>query len=199
MHRTLRLAAALTIAAAPVVSHAQDATATRPVSFGVSAGLSMPMGNLSDSFNSGFNVTGHIAFKPAMFTNLSFRGDVGFDRFNAKGDLANAAVSLEGTYTVIGISANAVYAFPQSDPSAMLRPYLIGGVGMYNLKNKVTTTAGTVETVSESSATKPGVQAGAGVEFALSGFSTFAEAKFVNVFGDGSSVRWVPISFGIRF
>jgi hypothetical protein len=198
MHRTLRLTAVAALVALPFSLGAQD-MAPRPVSFGISAGLSMPMGNLSDAFNSGFNVTGHIGYKPAMFTNLSFRGDVGFDRFNAKEDISGTAVTQEGTFTAIGVTANAIYAFPQSDAAAILRPYLLGGLGFYNTKSKVTTTLGTVEASSENSDSNFGLQAGIGAEFALSGFSTFAEAKFVNVLGDGSSIRWIPISFGIRF
>jgi opacity protein-like surface antigen len=159
----------------------------------------MPMGNLSDAFGSGFNVTGHVGYKPAMFTNLSFRGDVSFDRFNAKEDISGTEVTQEGTFTAIGVSANAIYAFPQADASAMLRPYLLGGLGFYNTKSKVTTSLGTVESSTEISDSNLGLQAGVGAEFALSGFSTFAEAKFVNVLGDGSSIRWIPISFGIRF
>ena len=159
----------------------------------------MPMGDLSDAFNSGFNVTGHLGYKPAMFTNLSFRADVGFDRFNAKGEISNTAVTQEGTFTVIGVSGNAVYSFPQTDASALFRPYILGGLGFYNMKSEVTTTLGTVVSQVESSDSNVGLQAGIGAEFALSGFSTFAEAKFVNVFGDDASTRWIPISFGIRF
>lgn len=196
MHRTLRLTGLLAFAALPLTAHAQSGE-IRPISFGISAGLSLPMGDASDSYSSGYNVTGHVAFRPAAFTNLSFRGDVGFDRFNAKESVSLA--TLEGTLTAIGVTANAVYAFPQSDMSAMLRPYVLGGVGFYNTKHDLTVEVGEGVEVDEGSDTNMGLQAGAGVEFALSGFSTFAEVKFVNVMGDGGSLRWIPVSFGFRF
>ncbi len=44
-----------------------------------------------------------------------------------------------------------------------------------------------------------GIAVGGGVEFRLAGFSTFAEARVVNVFGDNDSSRWIPVTFGIRF
>ena len=53
--------------------------------------------------------------------------------------------------------------------------------------------------VHEDSSTDVAVQGGAGVNFQLAGFTTFVEAKFVNIFGDGSSTRYIPITFGFRF
>ena len=197
MHRMLRLTAVAALVAVPLSVNAQD-MAPRPVSFGISAGLSMPMGDLGNALSSGFNVTGHVGYRPAMFTNLSFRGDVSFDRFNAKDEIG--AISQEGTFTAIGVSANAIYSFPQADASALTRPYLLGGLGFYNGKNSYTQTLGTGPAVEVSTSdSNMGLQAGAGVDFNLSGLTTFAEIKFVNVFGDGGSSRWVPISFGIRF
>jgi hypothetical protein len=74
-------------------------------------------------------------------------------------------------------------------------PYILGGVGMFNGK----ASAGSSTYSVSASSTDLGIQAGGGIEFKLSGFSTFAEAKFVNVFGDGSSSSWIPITFGVRF
>jgi opacity protein-like surface antigen len=197
MLRAFRLAAAALTVVVPVISQAQDAEPKR-ITFGVSAGLSMPLGRMGDAFDSGFNLTGHVGLQPAMFTNLSFRGDVSFDRFNAKKSIG--ALVQEGTFTAIGVSANAVYGFPQSDPSAMLRPYVLGGIGFYNGKNNYSQQLGSAAEIEvESSDSNLGVQAGAGIDFKLSGFTTFAELKFVNVFSEGSSTRWVPISFGFRF
>jgi opacity protein-like surface antigen len=200
MHRSIRLAGFAALIALPLSAQAQMTDDIRPVQFGISAGLTMPMGDVGDAFESGFNVTGHVWYRPGTFANLSFRGDVGFDRFQAK-DIVLAGIRSKGTLTAIGGVANAVYSFPQTDASALLRPYVLVGVGLYNTRQKVTLTVGegggTEE--AEDTDTNFGLQGGAGLQFNLSGFSTFAEAKFVNVFTDGSSARWVPISFGVRF
>ena len=71
----------------------------------------------------------------------------------------------------------------------MLRPYALGGLGLFNTRNPET----------DQSDTNLGLQVGGGLTFQLSGFSTFAEARFVNVFSDGRSSRYVPITFGVRF
>jgi hypothetical protein len=185
MKRSLRFVGLAAFLALPVVASAQDTP--RPVSFGVSGGLSLPIGDLGDGYEMGFNVTGHVMLRPASFTNLSFRGDVNFDRFGAKNvDDVN--------FRFLGGTANAVYAFPQSTPG-MVRPYVLGGVGMQNSKVSVDVGSGSAS----NSSTDVHVQGGGGINFQLSGFTTFVEAKYVNVFGDGSSVSFIPITFGIRF
>ena len=185
MKRSLRVIGLAALVALPAMASAQEA---RPVSFGVSGGLSLPIGDLGDGYDAGYNVTGHIAYKPASFTNLSFRGDVSFDRWGNK-NLDDASTRL------LGVTANGVYAFPQTTPG-VVRPYVLGGVGFYN--GKSSGKVGGVS-ISGSSSTDLGVQAGAGINFQLSGFATFVEAKFVNVFGDGSSVSFIPITFGVKF
>jgi hypothetical protein len=185
MKRSLRFVGLAAFIALPALVSAQDTP--RPVSFGVSGGLSIPMGDLGDSYSSGFNVTGHIMFRPASFTNLSFRGDVNFDRFGAK-DVDDV------NFRFLGGTANGIYAFPQSTPG-MVRPYVLLGVGMQNSKISVDVGNGSAS----NSSTDVHLQGGAGVNFQLSGFTTFVEAKYVNVFGDGSSVNWLPVTFGIRF
>ncbi len=185
MNRSLRVIGLAALVALPAMASAQE---SRPVSFGVSGGLSLPVGDLGDGYDSGFNITGHIAYKPASFTNLSFRGDVSFDKWGNK--------TLDDVSTrMLGVTANAVYAFPQTTPG-VVRPYVLGGVGFFNGKS-TGTVAG--QNLGDDSSTDIGAQVGAGVNFQLSGFATFVEAKFVNVFGDGSSLSFIPITFGIKF
>lgn len=186
MKRSLRLAGLVAFIALPVMASAQEST--RPVSFGVSGGLSLPVGDTGDGLDAGFNVTGHLMFKPASLTNLGFRLDAAFDRFGYK-------ASDNANFRSISGSANAVYSFPQSSPG-VIRPYVIGGVGMYNLKT--TADAGGINFGSES-VTKVGAQGGVGINFQLSGFTTFLEAKYVNIFTEGSSTSFIPVTFGIRF
>lgn len=184
MKRSLRVIGLAALVALPAMASAQE---SRPVSFGVSGGLSLPVGDLGEGADAGYNITGHIGFKPASFTNLSFRGDVSFDRWGLKN---NDDVS----FRVLGVTANAIYAFPQTTPG-VIRPYVLGGVGMFNSKSTIEV-ANTSSNVSD---TNVGVQAGAGINFQLSGFATFFEAKFVNAFSEGNSSTWIPITFGIKF
>lgn len=193
MKRSLRMFGLAVVVAMPAMVSAQE---SRPVSFGVSGGLSLPIGDLGKAYSSGFDVTGHLAFKPASFTNLSFRADVSFDRFGAKKSVVS---STDVNLRTIGLTGNVIYSFPQSSP-AVVRPYVIVGVGGFNSKSSFKNSTVSLESPSS---TDVGVQGGGGINFQLSGFTTFVEAKFVNVFsgsgGSSSSATWIPITFGFRF
>lgn len=185
MKRALRafgLAAALTAPAALAAQTSSD----KPVSFGVSGGLSLPMGDLGDGADAGYTVAGHVFLKPASMKSLGFRADVSFDKWGSK-------VSDDLKLQSLGFVANALYDVPTS---SMVRPYLLGGLGMYNTKFEYNlgSTTGT-----SNGTTDVGIQVGGGLRFQLSGFSTFLEAKYVNVFRDPSSMNFLPITFGIRF
>jgi opacity protein-like surface antigen len=92
------------------------------------------------------------------------------------------------------VNGNLVFALPGGTTAT---PYLIGGGGWYNTK---TDEAGAQST------NNFGLNAGIGARFALSGFSTFAEVRFHNIFGkkdeitgDRPSLRLIPLTFGILF
>ncbi len=176
------LAAALTL---PMHVSAQ-ASAGKSLGFGVSGGLSMPMGDLGDGAESGYTAAGHVFLKPASMKALGFRADVSFDKWGSK---VSDNVKLQS----LGFVANALF---DVSTSSMVKPYLLGGVGMFNTKAEYNlgSTTGTSE-----GNTDMGVQVGGGLRFQLSGFSTFLEAKYVNVFGDPNSMNFLPITFGVRF
>ena len=185
MKRTIRILGLATLLMAPAALQAQN---TRTVSVGVSGGLSLPMGDLGDGADAGYNVTGHIYFKPSTM-KFALRGDVSYDSWKSK-----ASSSLvDASRNSMGFTGNGVLYMGES--TAAMRPYLLAGGGMY--RTKFTSSIGSVSNTSTS--TDPGIQGGVGVSFNLSGFSTFLEARYVNVFRDGSSMNFVPIAFGVRF
>ncbi|MBL0170859.1 MAG: outer membrane beta-barrel protein [Gemmatimonadaceae bacterium] len=167
---------------------AMQAQTTRTLSLGVSGGLSLPMGNLGDNADAGYNVTGHVYFKPSTM-KFALRGDVGYDSWKSKS--SNSVVSAD--VSSLSFTGNGIFYLGES--TAAMRPYLLVGGGMYRTKSSAS-----VSGVSASStSTDPGIQGGLGMSFNLNGFNTFLEAKYVNVFGDGDSMNYVPITFGIRF
>ncbi len=178
--------AAIAISSATAVSAQGVMSATKPFSLGISGGASIPTGDLSNSVNTGYNIGGHIGLgMPSL--PISFRGDVNYDNFGAKGTTsANAHV---WSYT-----ANAVYDFPTM---TSIRPYIIGGIGGF--KPGVSATSGG-STYSASSGTKFGFDAGGGVSIPLSGFNAFIEARYNRFNNDGGgSTSFVPITFGVMF
>lgn len=182
MKRTLR---ALGLVAALAMPAALSAQSDKAVGVGVSGGLSLPMGDLGDGSDAGFTVAGHIYLQPSSLKAFRLRGDVSYDKWGSK-------ASSDANTSALGFVANAVFDL---GTSSGMKPYVLGGVGMFNTKYKYDGPGLSLD----ASSTDLGIQAGAGLTFQLSGFQTFAEAKFVNVFGDGSNMTWVPITFGIRF
>lgn len=188
MKRSLVLAAVVCMVATAGVASAQ---AAKKASIGVSGGLSMPMGDLGGAAESGYNVTGHYFYKPASTKRMLFRGDVSYDAWGGKSTSAGAAVV--GSFRSLGFTANAIIS--AGDSRSTMRPYLIAGAGIH--KTSVTyngTSAGF-----KTSDTNLGVHGGGGVEFSLSGMSTFLEAKYAYVVQENTDWTFVPITFGVRF
>jgi opacity protein-like surface antigen len=182
MHRfRAALAAALSAAFLALPSLA---TAQKSLSFGVSGGLSAPIGSLGDATNSGYDITGHVFFAPQSNKTLGLRGDVSYDSWNSKG----GGLTLRS----LGFTGNGIYHFSDTKGS-IFSPYALVGAGAFNLTTRISGTN------TSASSTDFGLQGGVGVEFQLASFSTFGEVKLVNVFGSGNSSRWFPVTFGVRF
>lgn len=178
---------------------AQDVTA-RAFTFGVSGGLSVPMGDFADGVKSGFNAGAHLAFKPAALP-FGVRVEGQFNQFDLKG-LEELGENIDGSARIISGTVNGVFGVPAA--SSAFRPYLIAGVGAYNERVKFDFLG---ESESESQ-TKLGINGGVGIEFGLSGLATFVEARYHMVFdkeddedtgASGKNTTFIPISFGIKF
>ena len=86
--------------------------------------------------------------------------------------------------TITSANANIVYALP----GVGMRPYLIGGAGIYGYKPDVD---------GAKTNTDFGLNGGIGASFPLSGFSTFIEARYHHIFTDGTATQFIPVTFGI--
>ena len=160
MPRSFRLFGVALSLAVPAALSAQ--AMARPVSFGLSGGLSMPTGDLGDGADAGYVMAGHVYYKSATIQALRFRGDVSFDRWAVQ----NAAAGADASTRSVGVVANAIYDFATTGTS-MVKPYVLAGLGLYNK------TSGEVANVSVAgSATDVGIQVGGGMEFQLAGFAT---------------------------
>jgi len=155
------------------------AQAQRRTSFGIAAGATIPVGDLGDATSTGFHVLGTLAVSGTASTPVGFRVDAMYNNLSGK--------SSGPDITVWSVNGNLVYAFPGGTTAT---PYIIGGAGWYNSKSD--------ESGSESS-NDIGINVGLGARFALSGFSTFAEVRFHNIFSDPNSGQIIPLTFGILF
>jgi opacity protein-like surface antigen len=169
--RLLAVLVAGLLIAAPAVSHAQ--------SISLAGGLSMPVGDLADADQSGFNGTLGFNFGAPLIP-VGARLEAAYNGFNHKNNVAGDTRVMSGTINaLVGLGM----------------PYLIGGIGYYNARIK--TTVGTL-TASESEG-GAGFNIGGGLTFPLPSLSPFVEVRYHQMLGDNDGVKFVPITFGIKF
>lgn len=179
----------LTAAVAAAPAQAQNADDARAVRFGVQAGLSLPTGDFGDAANMGFLVGGTMDLRPASLP-VYFRADLAYQRWGLE-SVDFEGFDIDGNASQISLAGNVVLPFPTE---GMARPYILGGLGFYR-----TTLNLEIEGVEDDeSETDLGFQFGGGVQFRLSGFDTYLEARYHDVGGD-TDASYIPIVFGIKF
>lgn len=169
---------------------AAQAIVGSPVRFGIAGGATVPLGDLKDASKTGWHA-GALVDVGLPLVPIGFRVDGMWNQLGKK----TFADGTEIKNRVIYGTADAVYTFGSMLPTKF---YLIGGIGLYNLKGEVTNSPILSGDVSDTQ-TKFGVNAGAGLRFQLTGFSTFIEARWHDIFTSGSSTKMIPISVGFTF
>lgn len=176
MKRTILgvVTAVLALSASAQVVQAQTA-----MSFGIAAGASIPTGDFGDAFGTGFHGMATLGFTPAM---LPF--GVRIDGMYNSLDGESGTPFEDETAKVLAFSGNALLSMG----GLVASPYLIGGVGFYN-----------TDVGGDDSSSDFGINIGLGARFNLSGFGTFAEIRFHNIFTEDDATRFIPLTFGIMF
>lgn len=170
-----------------VILSAQAAQA-QGISLGVGGGVVVPTGDLANGSTTGLSGTAQVRVKPPV-SPLGFQVDAFYTRFGFDGG--------GGHSRMLGGTANAVFAFPGV---SMARPYLIGGVGLYNSKASID------ELGSSDAETKFGLNAGAGFDFGFGKAKLFAEGRFHAILkavpdlsGSEKAGYLIPLTVGVRF
>jgi hypothetical protein len=146
--------------------------------FGISGGLAVPVSDLGDVAEVGYNVAAalhfggtHVPFGARIEGSLS-----GFSLDEAREDAR-----------ILNATLNAVANFGQRPSS----PYLIGGLGLYNSK---------VAKLDSKNAL--GMNVGGGLRFPIGDLTTFFEARYHLMFGDRTefaNFQFIPITFGVVY
>jgi hypothetical protein len=169
--RLLAVLAAGLLAAAPARLHAQ--------SISIAGGLSLPVSSMADFEQSGYNATLGLNFgAPLVPVGARIEGSI--NGFNHKNNVG-------GDTRILSATANATFGLGM--------PYLIGGLGYYNLRVKETTGL-LPRDVTESGA---GINIGAGLSFPLPALSPVVEVRYHQMLGNNNDVKFIPITFGIKF
>ena len=159
------------------------------MSFGVGGGVVVPNGTFSDGLSTGWSGSALVRVQPPA-SPVGLQIDAFYTRFGLDGGGGNSRM--------IGGTANAVFAFPGVSAA---RPYLIGGLGLYNGKTTITGLG------SSDSQTKFGINAGAGFDFGLGKAKLFAEGRFHAIMkgtvdpttGNEKAAYMIPLTVGLRF
>jgi hypothetical protein len=151
--------------------------------FSVGGGVAIPLGDFDDAVKIGWQGTAAVSFLPRNLP-VGIQVDGSFSQFGDESPLDRKSQLIYGT-------VNAVYKFETSEESRF-RPYLIGGGGVYNLKETGSDALG-------GSSTKFGINAGAGFDFKAGSAGLFVEGRFHDVFVAGPNLQFFPINVGLRF
>lgn len=159
--------------------------------FALGGGVGVPLGDFDDGAKLGWHGLAAISFVPNGWP-VGIQFDGSYQQFGRADASTFKTRLIQGT-------GNVVFKFKTSEESTF-RPYLLGGVGVYNSKF---TAEDDPDDLLGGGTTDFGVNAGAGFDFKAGGAGLFIEGRFHNVFtGDesisGSNLQFIPITLGIR-
>ena len=185
------VAVLVALVSSPMVASAQLGLAHHFVTVGVGGGMSVPVSDAGDAFKNGFNVQGFARLNVPKLPVFP-RFDLNFSRFK----FDDAQLGVPGTSQILAGLANLQLSVLPLGP---VQPYIIAGVGAYNLK---TTTEGI--TPSSVSNMEFGINGGAGVALRFGRINGFVEGRVENVFTekgmiDTQQIQVVPVTFGLTF
>lgn len=204
MFKPLTSAGAAALAGCMVFALTASAQATpllNPFTIGISGGVAVPTGDFamgtSSGFpgvNTGYNVTGSLGVGLPVLPFL-LRGDVSYNGFNGKyvppSPNANG-INPYADVRVVDVTADVIVPFHLPVPAAMLRPYLMGGIGEYNVRFSP-------KTGPSIASSNSGFNVGAGVKIPLVAFDAFIEARYHRVNQGNGSLAFVPVTVGVMF
>ena len=201
-HTHTRLA--LLAAAAMALAVASPAAGQKAgIGFGGSIGANLPNGEFADGAKTGLVANGFVGLGTGRF---GLRGEL----FWSRSDLDNAFIrkvgdavlpsegtgNVTGSVDMVGAMANLVLPLTQS----MIRPYLIGGVGVYR-RRVSQDIGGTIEEFRtlDDTQTDVGYNGGVGLSIGGVGPSLFIEARYHSVGMTPQRTKFVPVVIGFTF
>jgi hypothetical protein len=158
-----------------VAAQATAAPQTVPVPIiGIGGGISIPAGGVAKNRQPGFNLDAMAEFRTPS-EPLGLRGEVLYQYFGASKN------STSSDANAVAFLVNVVYHAPQSQ----VRPYLIGGMGLYHVTDN---------------GNAAGFNVGTGLTIPFTpSMGAFAEARVHFALSQGPSFVTIPVTFGITF
>jgi hypothetical protein len=184
LNKLLAAAVVVAVSSAPAVARAQMG-APQPTEgwrFGVGVGPTFPVGDYGTADKLGFHGL-FLVQMPVSNTPIHLRADLMYSQTSHKNGVS-------GNSKLVGGTVDALYHL--GDRRASMRPYILGGLGYYNVKVVAGGFSG--------SQSKIGFGVGGGVLFGLGvSMHGFAEARYMSISTSGGSTGFVPVTFGLMF
>ena len=180
MHRIAGLlliaSAAVSVPSRAVAQQAvPPAAPTIGASGGLGGGIAIPVGTLSKTHAAGYTLTGLVDFSAAE-QPYSFRTELIYQRYDRK----SSAPAATRDMNILSLGASLLARSTSKSSSA----FVLGGIAVYRLTDN---------------GTKPGVNAGFGLEVPLTFFVGMADVRVHYVLTEGKPMLTVPITLGARF
>ena len=166
--------------------------AQRPIRIGFGGGFSVPTSDARKAFENGINGQAYLLVSSGFLP--PFRINLGYEKFDLKDAILGGAT---GESTILsGVAALSFNLF-QLGP---VRPYVVAGLGAFNIKDVLESAGGEAET----SSTHFGIDGGAGLALRIGPIEGFIEGRVQNVYTeagvvDAKNIRAIPVTFGILF
>src|SRR5918992_4552944 len=161
--------------------------------FSLGGGVGVPLGDFDDAAKLGWHGLAAVSFVPNGWP-VGIQIDGSYQQFSLDDERFPGFSGLKHRF--IQGTGNVVFKFKSSEESTF-RPYILGGLGVYNTKTTADDDPGDVL---GGGTTDFGLNAGAGFDFKAGGARLFIEGRFHNVFtgGAGGDLKYIPITLGIR-
>lgn len=180
---------------------AQAATMPMAPTFGrggylnIGVGASVPTGDFSTNFKSGWNGTVGLGWEGRSQYPLGLRLDLAYDRLSGKSfDTGIGTTFTNPNMELWSAALNVTWRFPFG-MSQRTSLYALGGAGAYYFHVPGSTYNDTFK-----SNTKLGVQGGVGLAFGVSReMDFFVEGRYVHAFQSGTSANFIPVNIGLTF
>ncbi len=192
---TASAGALLALLALPMAASAQR-SGEHMFRLGVAGGVIVPTSNASSALKTGVHAQAFGLIN--LLPGLPLRLNLGYQKLDLKSIVATAqqAAMPSGTTGILaGTAGTQISLLP-----GPVRPYVVAGVGGFNVKNTLNNPTGSVST----SSLKFGIDGGAGIAISIGRLSAFVEGRVQNIYTDSGAVKLkniqaVPVSFGIIF
>jgi hypothetical protein len=176
MHRFVCLVlAAVAATSANAQTAVPPAAPTMGASGGIGAGIAIPVGALAETNSPGYTLAGIVDFSAAD-QPYSFRAELIYQRYDSK----RSAPAGTPNMNIGSLGVSLLARSPKQGSSA----FVIGGIAVYRMTEN---------------GTKPGANAGIGLDVPLTNFVGTADIRVHYVLKDGKPFVTIPITLGARF